>query len=205
MIVIVDYGIGNVGSVQNMLRRVGRTDVAVSHDPEVIVQAEKLILPGVGAFDRGMEQIEGAPHLREALDEVALRKRRPVLGVCLGMQLLGRGSEEGTRAGLGWIDSRCMGMRSVLPEGLRIPHMGWNQVFPARSHPLLGRLPEKPRFYFVHSYFMKCEDPEDVLLECDYGVRFTCGVQRDNIMGVQFHPEKSHKYGLALLTSFAEM
>ena len=205
MIVIVDYGVGNVGSVQNMLRRVGRTDVVVSGDPVVVAQADKLILPGVGAFDRGMAQIDAAPQLREALDEVALRKKRPVLGVCLGMQLLGRESEEGTRAGLGWIDARCMGFRSVLAADLRVPHMGWNRVFPVRAHPLVDRLPEEPRFYFVHSYFMKCGDPRDVLLECSYGVRFTCGVQRGNIMGVQFHPEKSHKFGVALLSNFADL
>lgn len=205
MIVIVDYGVGNVGSVQNMLRRVGRTDVVVSGDPEVVAGAEKVVLPGVGAFDRGMEHIEGAPGLREALDEVALRRRRPVLGICLGMQLLGLGSEEGTRKGLGSIEARCVGFRSVVPEELRVPHMGWNRVTAARPHPLVDALPPEPRFYFVHSYFMKCDDPGDVLLTASYGVSFTCGVQRDNVMGVQFHPEKSHKYGVALLGAFASL
>jgi glutamine amidotransferase len=203
MIVIVDYGVGNVGSVQNMLRRVGRDDVAVSRDPDVVARAEKLILPGVGAFDRGMEHIEGVKGLRDALDEVALRRRQPVLGVCLGMQLLGKGSEEGTRAGLGWIDARCVGFRGVIPPGLKVPHMGWNGVTSVRRHPLVDSLPEQPRFYFVHSYFMRCEDRADVLLEASHGVTFACAVQRDNVMGVQFHPEKSHKYGVALLAAFA--
>jgi glutamine amidotransferase len=206
MIVVVDYGLGNVGSVLNMLRRIGHTDAAISAAPDVIAAADRIILPGVGAFDEGMQRIDDAPGLRSALDEVALRRRRPVLGVCLGMQMLGTGSEEGAREGLGWIDARCVGFRGVAEcQGLRVPHMGWNAVRPRRSHALGDQLPPDARFYFVHSYFMRCGCPDDVLFETEYGLSFASGVQRENIIGVQFHPEKSHRYGFLLLSAFAAL
>lgn len=201
MIVIVDYGVGNLSSVSNMLRKAGG-DVTVSRDPGEILAADKLLLPGVGHFDHGMNMLN-ASGLREALDRFALELRRPVLGICLGAQILGQCSEEGEASGLGWIDMACHRFEAM--PGIRVPHMGWNQIVRKKPSPLLDQMAEDARFYFVHSYRMRCARPEDVLATATHGVEFVCAVQRANIMGTQFHPEKSLRHGLALMRSFVEL
>ncbi|GFE82021.1 imidazole glycerol phosphate synthase subunit HisH 2 [Steroidobacter agaridevorans] len=200
MITIVDYGMGNLGSIRNMLTKIGAAS-EISSDPRAVMAAQKLILPGVGAFDAGMQSLE-RNGLRSVLDERVLGARVPTLGICLGMQLMTRHSAEGDRAGLGWIDAQVLRFEPG-DAGLKVPHMGWNLVAPARPDALLENLPEQSRFYFVHSYYVACADRNDVLLTTSYGRQFDSGLHRDNVWGVQFHPEKSHKFGMQLLTNFA--
>lgn len=203
MIVVVDYGMGNVGSIANMLRKAGAQAV-VSADPATIARADKLILPGVGAFDAAMERINGGG-LRAALDRRVLEDRVPVLGICLGMQLLTQSSEEGELRGLGWVDARTIGFRGRIDPQLKCPHMGWNLVSPQTASPLTREFDSiaEPRFYFVHSYFVECAQREAAILCTTYGVSYDSGLQCGNIFGVQFHPEKSHRFGLRLLQNFA--
>lgn len=202
MLCIVDYGLGNLGSIMNMLKKVGVSAV-ISSDSAEIAAADKLILPGVGAFDAGMESLH-ARGLVPLLEDQVMARKKPVLGVCLGMQLMSKSSEEGQRPGLGWIDARTKRFDfTTLEERLPVPQMGWNQVQVEKSVSVTTGLPPEPRFYFAHSYHVVCEDPSDVMLSASYGSTFTAGFARDNILGVQFHPEKSHKYGMALLQNFA--
>jgi glutamine amidotransferase len=203
MIVIVDYGVGNLGSIVNMLKKVGVKAVA-SSDPDVIGQAEKLILPGIGAFDAGMEKLnEGG--LIPLLDLLVLEKKVPVLGLCLGLQLMTKGSEEGKLPGLGWFEAETVKYKfGPAQANLKIPHMGWNTIDIRRPHPLLSELEPESRFYFVHSYYVHCDHEESVLAETDYGGYFHSVIGEGNIMGAQFHPEKSHKYGMRLLKNYAE-
>lgn len=201
MITIVDYGMGNLGSIKNMFKRIGVSAV-VSGDLVTISAASKLLLPGVGAFDKAMERIN-SDGLRQVLDRKALEERVPVLGICLGMQLLTKSSEEGTSSGLGWIAAKAS--RFPVISGLKVPHMGWNVVIPTQESPLIKELPEASRFYFVHSYCVQVEDEGDSLLKTDYGLRFDSAIQHDNIYGCQFHPEKSHKFGMKLLENFARL
>lgn len=205
MIVIVDYGMGNLGSIGNMLKRIGISATRTT-DPEAIARAERLVLPGVGAFDQGIQNLEEMG-LREVLTTRVMRDKVPVLGICLGMQLMAEGSEEGSVSGLGWISGRVRHLRHQAEDAareLRFPHIGWNFIIPAKAHPVLDSLPDNPRFYFVHTYKLVCADEDDVLARVNYGrIQFTCAFARDNIVGVQFHPEKSHRFGMALLKSFA--
>lgn len=202
MLVIIDYNVGNCGSILNMVRKVGGQAV-VSADHGQIASADRLILPGVGAFDHGMSELERLG-LVSLLSEKVQRQRTPILGICLGMQLFGRASEEGQRSGLGWIDATTVKFRSPddVSRRLRIPHMGWNRVAPQKAHPILEGLAGESRFYFVHSYHMLCRCPEDVLTTTDHGYAFTSAVVHENVVGVQFHPEKSHRYGLQLIRNF---
>lgn len=203
MIVIVDYNMGNVASVANMLARIGATDVQLSRDPDDVRRASKIILPGVGAFDRGMEHLEQYG-LRDALDESVLTNGVPVLGICLGMQLLTDASEEGNKSGLGWIPGRARRFSFDAGGALKVPHMGWNYVAVKRDNPLIA--PEtRSRYYFVHSYFVTPERDEHVVATARYGNEFACAIARDNVWGVQFHPEKSHRFGMALLQNFVAL
>ena len=164
-------------------------------------QAERIILPGNGAFDSCMQNLR-ASGLIPVLEQQVLQRRIPLLGICVGAQMLGQGSAEGVEPGLGWMDMQVH--RFPVSPGLRIPHMGWNHVFPVRQHhSLVQDMTAEARFYFVHSYYMVPNDPADVLLQADYGLDFAAGVVRRNIAGVQFHPEKSHRFGKRLLNSFA--
>jgi glutamine amidotransferase len=199
MITIVDYGMGNVGSIRNMLKRVGAASIVTS-DPDVLARATKVILPGVGAFDNAMARINGTG-VRDLLDRKALVERVPVLGICLGMQLLTRGSEEGTLAGLGWIPSETR--RFPAQDGLKVPHMGWNVARAATRSCLTRGLEDDARFYFVHSYYVAVDEPGHSILTTTYGIEFHSAIQRDNVFGAQFHPEKSHRYGMHLLRNFA--
>lgn len=201
MIVIVDYDVGNLSSVCNMLRKAG-AEAVVSREPEIILKADKLVLPGVGHFDHGMKMLE-ASGLRSTLDTFALELSKPVLGICLGAQMLGKGSAEGNCAGLGWIDMECRRFPDI--GGLRIPHMGWSTLDIKRDCPLLSSADTKARYYFVHSYYMHCENAGDVAATSRYGIDFTTIVWRENIFGAQFHPEKSLRHGLALMRAFAEL
>ena len=205
MIAIIDYGVGNVGSIQNMLKRVGHLENKITSDPKEINDADKIILPGVGAFDAGMKKINDSG-LLEVLNKNAVIDKKPILGICLGMQLITKGSAEGLLPGLGWIDATTLKFNlTEQNELLKIPHMGWNEVTFTKRHPLINNLPEQSRFYFVHSYYVRCNQPDDELISCNYGIDFTCGIQHENVMGVQFHAEKSHKFGMQLLKNFAEL
>lgn len=203
MITIVDYGMGNLNSVKNMLKRIGAPSEIVS-DPSSIERAEKLILPGVGAFDPAMRKIREAG-LVEPLRAKARDGKTPILGICLGMQLLTEGSDEGTEPGFGWIPGRTRAFRGAVPEGFKIPHMGWNEVTLRKASPLVSGLETGARFYFVHSYFVACADPADRVMTTHYGIDFDSVVQRGNVYGAQFHPEKSHRFGMRLLKNFAEI
>ena len=203
MITIVDYGVGNLGSIINMLKKVGFKAIA-SSDPEVLQQAEKIILPGIGAFDAGMNKLNERG-LVPLLNDLALQKKEPFLGLCLGLQLMTLGSEEGQTQGLGWLDAETVRFRFDGEQShLKVPHMGWNTIDLCRPHPLFTDLEPGSRFYFVHSYYVQSHDPAAVLAETEYGVRFASILGKGNIMGAQFHPEKSHKFGMRLLRNFAE-
>ncbi|WP_336331861.1 imidazole glycerol phosphate synthase subunit HisH [Pseudomonas putida] len=201
MIVVVDYGVGNIASVLNMLKRVGAKAKA-SNSSEDIEQADKLILPGVGAFDAGMQTLRNSG-LIGVLNEQVLNKHKPVMGVCLGSQMLGNGSEEGSEPGLGWIDMDIV--RFEKRDGRKVPHMGWNEVNPQLQHPILTGIDQESRFYFVHSYYMLPRHAENTLLTANYDQQFTAAVVKDNIFGFQFHPEKSHKFGMQLFKNFVEL
>lgn len=201
-ILIANYGMGNLGSIANMIRKIGG-EAEICDAPERIASAEKLILPGVGAFDHGMRSLKKAG-MQDALCEAALKRGVPVLGVCLGMQLMLESSEEGHEFGLGWIGGRA----KRFPTGgdhPRVPHMGWNSVRSVRDAPLLPLNLDKQRFYFVHSYMVECEEQSDILGISHYGQDFCSAFGRGNIFGVQFHPEKSHAYGMALFKRFLEL
>jgi glutamine amidotransferase len=198
MIVIVDYGTGNVGAVANMLRKAGAR-ARISASTADIEAADKLVLPGVGHFDSGMRKL-GDTGLVPALNEQVLSRRKPVLGICLGMQMMTRGSEEGSTPGLGWIDAYTHRFPDL--AGLRVPHMGWNTVRPEKQASLFARGGDTERFYFVHSYFVKTADPDRVAATCGYGIDFAAAFEAENIFGVQFHPEKSHLFGMGLLKRF---
>ncbi len=201
MITILNYGMGNLGSIRNMLRRIGVAAEIVDR-PEDLRKASKLLLPGVGAFDAAMEQIQGGG-FRPTLDELALERRIPVLGICLGMQLLTRSSEEGKLPGLGWLDGETR--KFPANPALPVPHMGWNVVARSNGTALTENLGAEPRFYFVHSYYVRVDDERDSMLKTTYGITFDSGVRRGNIHGAQFHPEKSHKFGMQLLKNFAAL
>jgi len=204
MIVIIDYKMGNIGSVLNMLKRIG-AEAVISSDPREIEGADKLILPGVGAFDTGMKHLAES-NLTNLLNEKVLERKTPTLGICLGMQLLTKRSEEGVLPGLGWIDGETVRFRFDADQSnLKIPHMGWNTVKIKTTDSLFKDLEDEARFYFVHSYRVVCHSDEDVLAVTHHGDDFVSAVQHENIMGTQFHPEKSHKFGMTLLRNFAEL
>ena len=204
MTVIVDYGMGNLGSIRNMLKKIGEQAV-ISSDPDGIRQADRLILPGVGSFDRGMRHLQQRGLLPVLNDKVRC-EQTPTLGICLGMQLLTRRSEEGRLPGLGWIDGETVRFQfEGRHQALKVPHMGWNTVTVARDESLFRGLTNgQTRFYFVHSYHVVCDHASDVLAQTEYGFPFIASVQRGHVMGTQFHPEKSHKYGMRLLQNFVE-
>jgi len=201
MIVIVDYGLGNLGSIKNMFKKIGR-EAVISSSSSDIERAKKLILPGVGRFDQGMMNLRNLD-LVTVLTEKVIQKKTPILGICLGMQLFARKSEEGESTGLGWIDAEVVRFKFDDKERhLKIPHMGWNLVEIRQRNPLFEEMYPEPRFYFVHSYHIACRNEEEVLTQTFYGYKFVSSVKKENIYGVQFHPEKSHKFGMKLLDNF---
>jgi glutamine amidotransferase len=204
MIGIINYGLGNLASIKNMFRRL-EVDSIISSDPEELASVDRLILPGVGAFDQGMKNLAESG-LIEPLNQWVVQDKKPILGICLGVQLLTEGSDEGDLSGLGWIKGRTVAFdKSRLESSQRVPNMGWRYVDNQSASELTFNLPEDPRFYFVHSYHLQLKNPEDVILTTDYGYTIEVGLQRENILGVQFHPEKSHKYGKAILKNFATL
>lgn len=203
MIVVLDTGCANIGSILSMCRKIG-VDAKPSADYKDVLAATKLILPGVGHFDTGMKALHSL-NITESLNKRVLGDKVPILGVCLGMQLMCSSSEEGEMPGLGWINAEVKNFKNVLDPALKVPHMGWNNVSVAKPNPLISGEDNESRFYFVHSFFVECADPSDVLLTTEYGIRVTSAFMHENIFGVQFHPEKSHRFGMSLFKKFAEI
>lgn len=202
-VVIVDYRAGNLKSVQNMLKKLGY-DSEISSDYRTIGSADKLILPGVGSFDHGTRNLKSLG-LWNCLNDKVIGHKTPILGICLGVQLFTRCSEEGSTEGLNWISAETIKFKPEdCEEAVRIPHMGWNDIFWSKNSPISQSLNIDPRFYFVHSYHLSCDSPSDLLATCRYGYLFCCAVEKENVIGVQFHPEKSHRFGLSLLKNFVE-
>ena len=203
MIVIINYGMGNLGSIFNMLKKMG-VEAIISSDCSEIEKADKLILPGVGSFDNGMKNIVELG-LLQPLHKKIIEEKTPILGICLGMQLFTKKSEEGTLPGLGWLDGEVIKFDFHDKKGsTKIPHMGWNSISAIRQDTLLSGLSSESRFYFVHSYYVVCGE-EDILAKTYYGYDFASVVRKDNIFGIQFHPEKSHKYGVRIFDNFSKM
>lgn len=204
MISIINYKAGNIKSIQNMLKRIGVKSMICSSIEE-IEQADKLILPGVGHYDHGMKNLHQSG-LIEILNKKVLKDKIPLLGICLGAQLLGNKSEEGIEKGLGWIDMDVIKFdKKKLSSSLKIPHMSWNEIKINKPSALFEGLNNESRFYFVHSYHMQPSERTDILSTTNYGYDFTSAIEKDNIYGVQFHPEKSHKFGMQLLTNFSNI
>jgi imidazole glycerol-phosphate synthase subunit HisH len=199
-VAIVDYGMGNLHSVKRKLDRVG-VHPQLTADPDELLRADKLVLPGVGHFGKAMEHLYTLG-LVPALHEAVVERKTPILGICLGMQLFARHSEEGDAEGLGWIDAHVRRFAIDDTRRFKVPHMGWNGIRVARSSPMLEGVTAQTEFYFVHAYHVVCRDSEDVLCDTDYAYPFTSVVQRGNLYGVQFHPEKSHEAGEVLLRNF---
>lgn len=203
MIALVDYGLGNIQAFANIYRRLGIEAWAVSTASD-LRRASRIILPGVGAFDWAMTRLQESG-LQDALNEEVLGAKKPVLGICVGMQMMARSSEEGVLPGLGWIDATVVKFDTRLLEGkTHLPHMGWNDAKPISTDTLFAGL-DAPRYYFLHSYFMKPDREENTLATSSYGVTFTSAARSGNVYGTQFHPEKSHQWGIRLLKNFAEL
>lgn len=200
MVTIVDYGVGNLGSVINMFKKIGIA-TKLTQNVEDIVNAEKLLLPGIGSYDVAMEKLIATGYI-PYLNKKVLEDKTPTLGICLGMQLMTNGSEEGQQKGLGWFDAKTVKF-NIDTNTYKIPHMGWNDVTITNSTPLVENLPNDARYYFCHSYHVACNNLSNIMLTANYGGEFTCAINNENIYGVQFHPEKSHKFGMKLLHNFA--
>ena len=200
MTTIIDYGLGNLESIVNMLKKLGHKS-KISKNKEDLLNASKLILPGVGSFDTGMNNLNQRKYT-EVLQKKVIENKTPILGICLGMQLLANSSEEGMQRGLGWINGTSV---KFAHDSLKVPHMGWNNIKLLKQSTLFDPEDRFRKYYFVHSYHMICEDEEDVLATSEYGNNFTAMVEKNNIYGAQFHPEKSHKYGIEILNQFAKI
>lgn len=201
-ITLIDYGLGNIHAFANIYRR-ANIDVEIANTPNQLEKAEKLILPGVGAFDWAMERLDRSG-FRDELDNAVLGRKVPVLGVCVGMQMMARSSTEGKLPGLGWIDAEVRRFNEISNHTMPLPHMGWNDIHAISSDCLFKNM-EDPRFYHLHSYCVIPAKAEHVLARAEYGVTFTAAVRNENVFGTQFHPEKSHQWGIDLLRNFAEL
>lgn len=202
MITIIDYGLGNLSSIKNMLKKLQINSIITS-EVEEIKNAKKLILPGVGSFDHGMKKLNESK-LIDVLNQKVILEKTPILGICLGMQLFTKESEEGVLPGLGWIDAKTIKFRFGIDSELKIPNMGWNNVKIEKESKLTSDITNDSRFYFVHSYFVQCNNKNDIILSSNYGLDYTCAIENRNIIGVQFHPEKSHKFGMTILNNFSK-
>ena len=200
MIGVIDIGISNIGSVLNIFKHVGYEAVSVSQ-PSQLSKCSKIVLPGVGSFDKGIDRLMNSG-LVDCLNEKVLNERIPILGICLGMQLMCRSSDEGILTGLGWVDAKVNSFNTSFLPPDRIPHMGWNNVTVEKVSAITDGLDKNSRFYFIHSYYVDCMDSSDILLTTNYGDKFVSAFQKDNIVGVQFHPEKSHVFGALLIKNF---
>jgi glutamine amidotransferase len=204
MIALIDYGVGNIRAFTNIYKNLN-IPVKIAKNIDDLTDVTKLILPGVGAFDHAMEQLEQSG-MRQRLDELVLDNRMPIVGICVGMQMLAHSSDEGKLSGLGWIDASVKRFDvSKINYSTHLPHMGWNDVNPIKENGILKGLENDAKFYFLHSYYFHCNDPQDTIAITDYGIEFSCAVNKNNIYGVQFHPEKSHQYGIQLLNNFANL
>jgi glutamine amidotransferase len=199
MITIIDYGLGNIEAFFNIYKRYN-IEVSIARDKDQLSRADKLILPGVGAFDHAMMSLNRSG-MRDTLDKLVLDKKIPVIGICVGMQMMAKRSEEGSELGLGWFDAEVIKFKM---KNLLIPEMGWNSIF-FGSNPIFNELTPNARFYFLHSYYFQCSNDQDVIAESDYGIRYSSAVNKENIWGIQFHPEKSHSNGIQLLKNFANL
>ncbi|MEO3865723.1 imidazole glycerol phosphate synthase subunit HisH [Rheinheimera fenheensis] len=206
MITIVDYGLGNIKAFANVYKRLNIAACYAS-TPEQLMQATKIILPGVGAFDHAMHKLNTSG-LRETLDNLVLEKKVPVIGICVGMQMMANSSEEGISKGLGWINGtvkRFHNDNETCASKYPLPHMGWNNIYPVKETSLLRNLDVEKRFYFLHSYYFECKYEQNVLATANYGFDYACVVNNNNVFGIQCHPEKSHHNGVSLLKNFAEL
>lgn len=202
-VVIVDYGTGNLNSVKRSMDRM-RVNSVVSSDYRDIIDSDKIILPGVGHFGRAMSNLKEL-NLIETLNDAVLVKQKPILGICLGMELMAKSSEEGDADGLGWFDAEIIAFNVSDKNLYKVPHMGWNTIFIKKNSPLMKNIIESSEFYFVHSYHLKVNDESDILNETNYDFTFPSAIEKGNIFGVQYHPEKSHDAGAQLLKNFIEM
>ena len=200
---IVDYGMGNLNSVKKKLDRL-KTTASITSNPKDIIKADKIILVGVGHFAKAMKNIKEL-NLLDTLNEVAIIKKKPVLGICLGMQLMAKDSEEGKTEGLGWLDANVRKMQVDDTLKFKIPHTGWNKITQSKKSHLMKGIPESSEFYFVHSYYLKPNETSNTLNETEYCFKFTSAIEKDNIFGVQYHPEKSHDVGEVLLKNFISL
>lgn len=204
MIALIDYGVGNIYAFQNVYKRLN-IPTKIAKTASDLNDVDKLILPGVGSFDYAMTQLNNSG-MREKLDELVLEEKKPVIGICVGMQMMANGSDEGKLDGLRWIDASVKKFdEATIKYVTKLPHMGWNDVSPNRNHPLFIGLENDALFYFLHSYYFHCNDETDSIAKSDYGINFTSSVNHDNIYGIQFHPEKSHHYGEILLHNFSRI
>lgn len=204
MIKIIDYGLGNIRAFANVYERLN-IPVAIVKTADDLKDATKIILPGVGAFDYAMSQLNKSG-MRETLDKLVLEHQLPVMGICVGMQMLAKSSDEGVLPGLGWIDATVKKFdASFLKSKTQLPHMGWNTIHPNNDNPLLVNFSKDSRFYFLHSYYFQCNNPNDTIATTEYCIKYTSAVNKKNIYGVQFHPEKSHQWGIQLLKNFADL
>ena len=200
---IIDYGMGNLNSVKKKLDRL-KTTASITSNPRDIIKADKIILVGVGHFAKAMKNIKELD-LLDALSEVAIIKKKPVLGICLGMQLMAKDSEEGNTEGLGWLDANVRKMQVDDTLKFKIPHTGWNKITQSKKSHLMKGIPESSEFYFVHSYYLRSNETSNILNETEYCFKFTSAIEKDNIFGVQYHPEKSHDVGEVLLKNFISL
>ena len=203
MIAIINYGLGNLSSIQNMCKRLG-IDAVITNDEEILNKASKLILPGVGHFKKGMENLHSSG-LKTLLDKIVLEDNKPILGICLGAQLMTKHSEEGDVNGLGWVDAVTVKFDENKINNHKIPHMGWTDIMTVDENPLWKNLPDEPRFYFVHTYHFLFQEQDEISAMADYSYPFACAFHKRNIYGTQFHPEKSHKFGMKVLENFSKL
>ena len=203
MIAIINYGLGNLSSIQNMCKRLG-IDAVITNDEEILNKASKLILPGVGHFKKGMENLHSSG-LKTLLDKMDLEDKKPILGICLGAQLMTKHSEEGDVNGLGWVDAVTVKFDENKINNHKIPHMGWTDIMTVDENPLWKNLPDEPRFYFVHTYHFLFQEQDEISAMADYSYPFACAFHKKNIYGTQFHPEKSHKFGMKVLENFSKL
>ncbi len=204
MIAIIDYGVGNIRAFTNIYKKLN-IPIKIAQSFEDLNDVTKLILPGVGAFDHAMEQLNQSG-MRQRLDELVIQNKIPVIGICVGMQMLAHSSDEGILPGLGWMDASVKKFDvSKINFNTHLPHMGWNDVRLVKQSGILTGLEKEAKFYFLHSYYFHCNDQMDTIATTEYGIEFSCAVNKNNIYGVQFHPEKSHQYGIQLLHNFANL